>query len=116
MTRWNLAKVVTAECHLQMQISMSHLIHNNQRDSHFCALLRCDFGNRWVLEDAAIEELHYVEVRSYDVRILAQSISFGHGNIGLLQGVDDSILAVDFMRRLLSSAYTFIVFHSHPHL
>jgi hypothetical protein len=64
---------------------------------HLGALLRRDVWNRRVLEDAAVKELHDVKVCTNDFFILAETKGFGDGDVGVLEGVDNAVLAVDFV-------------------
>ena len=67
---------------------------------HLRSLLGRHPRDRWVLEYTSIEELHDVEVAAHHALILAECVGFGHGDIGLLEGVNDAVLAVDLVRSL----------------
>lgn len=66
--------------------------------------LRALFGryvwNGWVLEDAAIEELHDVEVCADDFLILTEAEGLWDRDVGVLERVEDPVLAVDLVGRL----------------
>jgi hypothetical protein len=72
---------------------------------HLRSFLRRHPRESRVLEDASVEELHDVEVAAHHALVLAESIGFGYGDIGLLEGVDDAVFAVDLVRGLGSSVY-----------
>lgn len=72
---------------------------------HLRPLLRRHPRDRRVLEYTSIEEFHNVEVAAHHALILAECVCFGHGDIGLLKGVDDAVLAVDLVRGLGSLVY-----------
>ena len=67
---------------------------------HLRPLLRRHPRDRRVLEYTSIEELHDVEVAAHHALILAECVGLGHGDVGLLEGVDDAVLAVDLVRSL----------------
>jgi hypothetical protein len=58
-----------AECHLGV-VSMGW-DGWGRGEVHLRAVFGRDVGERWVLEDAAVEELHDVEVGAHDAVILA---------------------------------------------
>ena len=72
---------------------------------HLRPLLRRHPRDRRVLKYTSIEKLHDVEVAAHHALILAECVGFGHGDIGLLEGVDDAVFAVDLVRGLGSSVY-----------
>jgi len=51
----------------------------------------------WVFEDAAVEERHDVEGGTDDGVILAKTVCLRDWYIGVLQGVQDAVLAVDLV-------------------
>ena len=53
-----------------------------------------------VFEDAAVEEVHDVEIATNDLLILTEDQCSGYWDICLLQCVDDSVLAVDLVGSL----------------
>lgn len=69
-----------------------------------------DVGQGRVFEDAAVEEGHDVEGGAYDAVVFTETEGAWDGHVGLLEGVDDAVFAVDLMgglgeelaRRLLS--------------
>jgi hypothetical protein len=85
-----------AECHL-VAVSMRFERVSAMEFLHLGALLGRDVWNRRVLEDAAVEKLHDVEVGANDLFILAQTEGLGDGDVGVLEGVDDAVFAVDFV-------------------
>ena len=98
-TRWNLARVVMAECHLgEVSIRWREREKSEGRVyGHLCALLGSYVWDRGVFEDTSVEELHNVEVTAYYALILTECVGFGHWDVGLLESMDDSVLAVDLV-------------------
>lgn len=66
---------------------------------HLVSVPRCNSWHRWILEDAPVQELHDVECSPYDARIITQAIRLGHRNVRMFQGMYDSILPLDLVRR-----------------
>lgn len=69
-------------------------------DIQCISLLRTNLGHGWVGEDPSIQEFHDIEGCPHDAVIFTETIGFRDGDIGLLEGVDDLVFALDFMRRL----------------
>ena len=69
-------------------------------DVHFCPLLGRDAGQPGVFDDAAVEKLHDVEGRADHAVVFAEAVGFWDRHVCLFQSVDDSVLPLDFMRRL----------------
>ena len=72
---------------------------------HLRPLFRRHPRDRRVLENTSIEEFHNVEVAPHHAFVLAESVGLGNGYIGLLEGVDDAVFAVNLVRGLGSSVY-----------
>lgn len=53
-----------------------------------------------VLEDAAVKELHDVEGGAEHGGVLAEAVGARDRDVGVLEGVDDAVLALDLVRRL----------------
>ena len=64
---------------------------------HLSSVLRAYIGNRRVFEDAAVEEGHDVECSADDRVIFAETEGLWYWNIGVLEGVEDAVLAIDLM-------------------
>jgi hypothetical protein len=64
---------------------------------HLGALFWGHFWDRWVLENAAVEELHDVEVCANNLFILTQTEGFWDWDICVFEGVDDPVFAVNFV-------------------
>jgi hypothetical protein len=97
VTRWNLASVVMAECHLKTrQLWIVDFVYVGG-GLHLRSLLWRYVGNRWVFEDAAVEELHDVEVAANDRFILTQREGLRYGYISVFEGVEDAVFAVDLV-------------------
>jgi hypothetical protein len=65
--------------------------------AHFGPLLGRYFWDRGVFEDTPVEEFHDVEVAAYNAFILAECVGLGHGDVGLLEGMDDPVFAIDLV-------------------
>ena len=59
-----------------------------------------DVRNARVFENAAVEELHDVEWGADDVVIFAEAVGAGCGDVGGLEGVEDTVFAVHAVRSL----------------
>lgn len=59
-----------------------------------------DVGDREILEDAAVQELHDVEGRADDGVVLAEAVRPGHGHRRGAERGDHPVLALDLVRRL----------------
>lgn len=97
-TRWNLARVVIAECHLLTLVRVA--LASETLYLHLRSLLGGHAWDRRVFEDASVQELHDVEIAAYNTLILTKSVRFWHGDIGFLQGMNDPVLAVNLVRCL----------------
>jgi hypothetical protein len=97
MTRWNFARVVMAECHLKDGLVMVLDLVYVGGGLHLGSLFWRYVGNRWVFEDAAVEELHDVEVAANDRFILTQREGLRYGYISVFEGVEDAVFAVDLV-------------------
>lgn len=88
----------------QPDLANVHLVeareHLNRRLPQRRALLGAHTGHGKVLKDAAVEKLHDVKWRADDAVVLAERVRLGDGNVGVAEGVDDAVLAVDTVRRL----------------
>ena len=61
------------------------------------ALVGEHVGYYGVLEDAAVEEGHDVKGGANDGLILAQAVGARHGHVGVGQGCQDAVLALDLV-------------------
>lgn len=64
---------------------------------HFCSLFGCHAWDRWVFKDASIKELHDVEVAAYNAFILTECVGFRDWDVGVLEGMDDPVFAIDLV-------------------
>lgn len=65
-------------------------------------------GYYGVFKDASIEEVHDVEVTADDLFILAEAQRPGYWDVCLLEGVDDSVFAVDLVCSLQIGAQYYV--------
>jgi hypothetical protein len=89
-----------AECHLlaiSMRLERVCVCVWTMGLLHLGALFGRDVWNRRVLEDTTVEELHDVKVGADDLFILAETESFWYRDVGVLEGVDNAVLAVYFV-------------------
>ena len=70
------------------------------RDIQRLSLLRPNLRHGRVGEYPAVQELHDIEGGADDTGVLAQAVRLGHRNVGLLQRVDDLVLALHLVGRL----------------
>ena len=72
----------------------------NRLVPHLSPLRGCHTGNCWVFDDAPVQELHNVEGRADDAVIFAQTVDLRDRDVGVLQRVQNPMLALDLVRRL----------------
>lgn len=48
-------------------------------------------------DDAAVKELHYVEGGIDDGVVFAEAVDAGDGDVGVFQGAQDAVFALDFV-------------------
>jgi len=90
-----------AECHLER--AQSAFLAQNGGETcqlHLVPVFGTHPRQAGVFNDPPVEKLHDVESGADDRVILTQTVGFGDGYVGVFQGVQDSILAVDLVRRL----------------
>lgn len=68
--------------------------------SHLLPFLDRHIRERSIDDDPAVQKLHNVKGSANDALVFTETIRFGYGNIGLLQGMNDAVFAIDLVRRL----------------
>lgn len=77
-----------------------------------CALLGADARDGGIREHSPIQELHDVERGADHAAVLAQAVCLGHGDVSLLQRMDDLVFSFDLVRGLRQElAWGFLAQH-----
>lgn len=88
----------------QTNLLVVHSVESRQCLDRFApqrrALLGTYAGHGEILKDASVKELHDVKGRADDRLVFTEAIGLGYGDIGVLEGVEDAVLALDFMGSL----------------